>query len=78
MFHSELLFLLTDFPSVNFELALFFQCHDVLKEKTGVTRHFTFCIVSCYLLVSPHFSVHCLQPQCEGRLEVEVDAASVF
>lgn len=30
------------------------------------------------MLVSPHFSVHCLQPQCEGRLEVEVDAGSVF
>lgn len=47
----------------------------MFKNCSHVSLHI---IVSFFLLVSPHFSVYHLQPQFEGRLELEVDAGSVF
>lgn len=46
------------------------------RGSTRITsRHVLFLF---WLLLSPHLSVHCLQPQCAGRLGVEVDADCVF
>lgn len=70
LFYISLWTALLDFSST---LLLFW-----LVTITGFTHHFFTLLFLFFLLVSPHFSVHCLQPQCEGRLEAEVDAASVF